>query len=481
MNPKRNWKIIYSNYSGAEKKAVELLTREVGGLVLRDSGIYTIHVLACEHASDAVIDKNAIVVGTYDENPAIQKYIEKSEIPENGYVVKVIDNPENADLKLALITAHNPREVFYGAADFVDDYFTVAAVKRGWLFFDSEVFEQKIPDYYNASAPAVRTRNVWTWGHPIDDYKEYIDNMARLKLNQVTIWNDFVPLNAKEIVDYAHEYGIEVIWGYAWGWSRNCTQVDFENLDGLGDEIVAKYEKEYLPTGADGIYFQSFTELHEEYIGNRLIADVVTEFVNKTAEKLLAKYPHLHIQFGLHATSVKERLEYIAKVDRRISIVWEDCGAFPYNYIPQVKNEAEYEDTVEFTDKILALRDGEGFGALYKGHLVQDWEGDKFSHQSGPFVLGVVSEKTKQNDIEIAKPIWKRFQTGWQMYGRYAYDMTRHIAAKTGGDTLLGIVGNFNGGMWFSYALCAQILWECDKPYNEIYEKVANRKSITMV
>ena len=392
-----------------------------------------------------------------------------------------MDNPENPDLKLVLITAEKSREVFYGATDFVDGYLTFEAPKRCWLAFPSEFFERKIPDYYNASAPAIKTRNVWTWGHPIDDYREYIDNIARLRLNQVTIWNDFAPLNAKEIVDYAHEYGIEVIWGYAWGWSRNCTQVDFNNLSKLGDEIVEKYEKEYLTTGADGIYFQSFTELHEEYIGNRLIADVVTEFVNQTADKLLAKYPQLHIQFGLHATSVKDRLEYIAKVDRRISIVWEDCGAFPYYYIPQVKDENEYKNTVEFTDKILALRDGVGFGALYKGHLVQDWEGDKFSHQSGPFVLGMTSEKTKKSDMEIAKPIWKRFQTGWQMYGRYAYDMTRHIAEKTGGDTLLGIVGNFNGGIWFSEALCAQILWECDKPYNEIYENVANRKNIITV
>ena len=73
MNTKRNWKIVYSNYSGAEKKAIEFLTREVGGLILRDSGVYTIHVLACEHANCTEINKNVIVIGTYSENEIIRK------------------------------------------------------------------------------------------------------------------------------------------------------------------------------------------------------------------------------------------------------------------------------------------------------------------------------------------------------------------------------------------------------------------------
>ena len=45
---KRNWKIIYSNFGGMEKKAAELISRELGQYILRDRGVYTIHVLACE-------------------------------------------------------------------------------------------------------------------------------------------------------------------------------------------------------------------------------------------------------------------------------------------------------------------------------------------------------------------------------------------------------------------------------------------------
>ncbi len=69
----------------------------------------------------------------------------------------------------------------------------------------------------------------------------------------------------------------------------------------------------------------------------------------------------------------------------------------------------------------------------------------------------------------------------WQMYGNRAWDMTRHIVQKTGGDVLIGLAGNFNGGMWFSQALCAQLFWECDKPYDEVLEKVLNRKSLIKV
>ena len=51
---KRNWKIIYSDYSGMEKKAVELVSKEMGALILRDKGVYTIHVLACEKQSSPI-------------------------------------------------------------------------------------------------------------------------------------------------------------------------------------------------------------------------------------------------------------------------------------------------------------------------------------------------------------------------------------------------------------------------------------------
>lgn len=41
---KRSWQIIYSDYSGLQKKAVDLVYNELGSYILRDKGVYTLHV-----------------------------------------------------------------------------------------------------------------------------------------------------------------------------------------------------------------------------------------------------------------------------------------------------------------------------------------------------------------------------------------------------------------------------------------------------
>ena len=481
MNNKRNWKIVYSGYSGVEKKAIDLIYKEVGALILRDTGCYTLHVLACENVENAVMDKNAIIIGKYDENEHIRKYLDRSEIPENGYVVKVTANPDNNTLKAVIITALNAREVFYGAVDFVDNYLPKAELIRNKLHFYKETFDNPLPDYYNASSPKTDKRCIFTWAHPINDYRDYIDNMARLRFNQLIMWNDYLPINAKEVVDYAHEYEIEVIWGYAWGWSRNCNSIDLESLDKLTDDIVKQYETEYKESGADGIYFQSFTEMSNAYIGDKLIAEVVTDFVNKTAGILLEKYPKLYIQFGLHATSVKDYLTYIDNVDKRVDIIWEDCGSFPYDYVAEITNMDEYNATVKFTDKILSLRNGKGAGLLYKGMVCMDWAGDHFAHQAGPYIMGNASKQLTEHDFDVVKPIWKDFQNKWLVNGKYVYDITKHIYQNSDRSIIPGVAGQLAGGIWLPEALCAEILWNSDEPYDVILDRVLAKRCITMV
>ena len=479
---KRNWKIVFSSYSGMEKKAVELIYKEMGALILRDQNRYTIHVLECENAKTASLNKNSVVIGLYDENTIIQRFIEKEEIKENGYVVKVIDNPETEGLKLVLITAKDPAALFYGAVDFVDDYFVTAAPRHGALYLADEIFDFALPDYYNSSAPAIKTRSVFTWGHPINDYRNYIENMARLKLNQLIIWNDYAPINAKDIVEYAHEFGIKVIWGFAWGWSRNCGGIELNSIElvQLADRIINTYQEQYNGLG-DGIYFQSFTEMNSDMIGGKLVAEVVTDLVNSVAGRILEKHPNQFIQFGLHASSVKEHLDIISKVDERIEIMWEDCGSFPYGYHPVINNDNEFEQTVYFTDKILDLREKGGVSMLFKGFMTLDWSGERFVYQAGPFVLGESSPRVIQHDIQMLKPIWRRLQSGWLQNGEYAHKMAKHIFEHGNKDVTVGMAGQFAGGIWFPEALCAQILWDCDKPYDEIFDKVSKRRSVEIV
>ena len=45
---KRKWKILYTEYSGPVKRAVELVTREMGTIAVRDPGVYCVHVLTVD-------------------------------------------------------------------------------------------------------------------------------------------------------------------------------------------------------------------------------------------------------------------------------------------------------------------------------------------------------------------------------------------------------------------------------------------------
>ncbi len=474
---KRNMKIIYSDYQGCEKKAIELVNKEVGSIILRDSKVYTIYVLPIEK-DGAEIDKNVIVIGKWQDNETVKKYVSKDEIPENGYLVKIFDNPENPDLKITILTGLTSQNVYYAAVDYVDNYLPLAAKNiSNRIQSEYNTFDDKIPDYKNASAPKSKKRSIFTWGQPINDYREYIDNAARCKINQIIIWNDFLPINAKDVVDYAHEYEIELIWGFAWGWGTDCAKADLTRLNDIKESVIKNFKENYLNAG-DGIYFQSFTELHQEEIGGILIADAVVRLVNETAKEIYKLKPDIHIQFGLHAMSVKDKLEFIEKVDERIEIVWEDCGSFPYNYIPKVQTEKDYRDTLEFTEKIINLRNNGKTGLVYKGLMTLDW--NHFAHQSGPYILGVNSEKTKKEDIDFLTPMWRYFTSDWITYGKYAYDFTKNIH-KSGFDNInLNVAAQLSGGIWFPFALLSEILWSTDESYEEILSKVLKRKNIIM-
>lgn len=479
----RNWKLVYTSCIGLEQKALELLYREMGALLLRDRGRYTIYTLRCESVQEAECtpwEQNAVVLGLYAENPIVQRLIQKQEIPPDGYLVRVMDNPERPDCQLVLITANDPAALYYGAVDWVDQILPTAAPVHGTVRLVDEVFEQPLPTGTFASAPVVKTRSVFTWGHPINDYRAYLEGMARLKLNQLILWNDYVPLNASEIVAYAHAYGIQVIWGFAWGWSRQCDRVNLDELDALAAEILNTYRSCYRELPGDGIYFQSFTELGKDRIGGRLIAEAVVSLVNTVSAAILAEQPELHIQFGLHATSVREHLTYLERVDPRVEIMWEDCGAFPFAYEPQAGSAQEVQETDALMRRILAQRPGAPVSALLKGFLTLDWVGDRFVHQAGSFPLGVSGSALIEHDRQMLAPIWRHYQTGWLQNGEEAYRMVRQLAALRP-DMTLGMAGQFAGDLWFPEALCAQILWGCDRPYAEILRQVSGRRCIRMV
>lgn len=485
---KRNWKIVYTDYSGIKAKAIELVSTELGSHLNRDQGVFTIHVLPCVKTEEEP-DSNFVVIGQYDDNAIIRKYVKKEEIPQDGYVVRVINNPASEELKIAIIAGDTPVSVFYGAVDFVDDYFAAAAPIHGGLPMANEIFNHPdLPEYENASAPKFKTRSIFTWGHPILNYRDYIENMARLKFNQLIIWNDFVPLNADEIVDYAHSFGIKIIWGYAWGWRKSCADPEYlktvmSDLEGLKKRVIDEYVEKYSKILGDGIYFQSFTELREDKIDGKVIAEQVTNFVNDTADAMLRINPDLHIQFGLHATSVKTKMKYIEKVDPRIEILWEDCGSFPYNYIPSAvngeHNSISFDETLKYTTELIKLREVNPLGLVYKGMMTMDWT--RFKNQTGPYVLGKESKEIVKHDADMMAPIWNGFQADWLKYGKYAHKMTNHILEETKDNVNMCLAGTLSGDIRFPFAMTAQLFWDPTMDYEDMVNTVAKRHCVKMI
>ena len=480
---RQSWKIVYSDYTGPEKKAVELVSRELGKYLVRDPGEYRIRVLPCEKEGAAALDRNAVVLGTYGESAILRSHFREDEIPEGGYAVKVADAPGTPDRKLVLIAAKEKTGVFYGAVDFVDEYLP-SAIPDGVVVQWYDLFTKKLPDYSHASAPVIGTRCVFTWGHPINDYRAYIDNMARLRFNQLIIWNDYVPVNAADVAAYAHEYGIRVIWGFAWGWTPGCgntARTVIRQLDAVSGRVAAQYEREYAGIPGDGIYFQTITEHSSGEIDGTCVAEAVTDFVNRTAARILEAHPDLPIQFGLHATSVRDHLDHLRRVDERIEILWEDCGSYPYDsrgYEEENGSEG-FEDALRFTGEILRLRPAGRTGVLFKKMTIMDWT--RFVHQSGPYVLGCASEEVARHDLEMVLPSWRKASAYCLAHGRQAYETARVLAGSGKRDLTAGLAAQLSGGIWLPEALYAQLFWECDRPYEEILKKVTNRPCLTRV
>lgn len=406
-------------------------------------------------------------IGTKSNNEFIKKNSKNSLTKREEYAITV----ENDNV---IIEGYDENGVLYGCMDFYNKYI----VKNEFLEDDRyiiNIFENALPDFSHSSYPAVTDRGIWTWGHVIYDYRKFIDNMVKLKMNSIIIWNDFVPVNAKEMVEYAHESGIKIIWGYAWGWDVDCKKMLEESFENVPKTIFEKYEKEYAHLGGDGIYFQSFTEMNTQKIGDKLVAVVVANFVNEVSSIFYEKYPEIELQFGLHATSVNENLKFIKTVDKRIRIVWENCGAFPYSYIPNdVKN---FEETIDFVNKIAVLRgNDDSFGVVTKGLTKLDWF--KFEHLGGSNYIGVSSKRMKNNRIERKSKMWKYFQAHWLTNADKAYDAVKAISEIKNRDlyvTPLVEDGMFEENIMYPIALFSEILWDCNTPVKELMTQVALR------
>lgn len=275
---------------------------------------------------------------------------------------------------------------------------------------------------------SIRNKGIWTWGHVIYDYRGFFKNMAQLGLNRIVIWNDIRPLNAEAVLEEAHRNGIKLIWGFSWGWMDKCAEnvrnIGTERMKEIQKEIFAEFDK-YRNICPDGIYFQSFTETDAESINGLSIAEAVVGLVNSTADIIYKTMPDIELEFGLHATSVKNRLDIIAKTDPGVRIVWEDCGAFPFDYDPH--NIDSFEETCDFVKKILFLRGkDEKCGFVLKGMTKLDWS--TFKYHEEPYEIGTAAADFIAARAKEKEPLWEYVTDGWQKNREYAGRMIKLIS-----------------------------------------------------
>ena len=176
-------------------------------------------------------------------HPQLPVHLMRKVSGKDGFLVKVIRNPDDEEGRFVILTAHNEQELFYSVVSFFDDYLMEHPHYGGANPMPDTSFNRPLDEYSYSEVPQFKTRSIFTWGHSINDYRQYIDNMARLKFNELIIWNTYIPINIDDIIDYAHSYGIKVVLGYSWGWreigqAKEIKDEDIENVKKIARRIA---------------------------------------------------------------------------------------------------------------------------------------------------------------------------------------------------------------------------------------------------
>lgn len=467
------WMIITDEYCGIKKRAVNMLAGELGAQL-----DYVLPVKAEADVSDSDINNNHIIVigegGKMFDALLLRGALT---LPRGKEAYSVYAGKEG-EKQIIAVLGGGERGVLYGCMDLLNRFFGERLSRLGITIRDflNTPTDFDGVEWQKSSCPAIETRAIWSWGHVIYDYRGFFDNMARLRLNEAVIWNDRLPLNAEDIVNYAHSLGIKVIWGFAWGWTTSCeeyaSRLGDDGLSRIKESVLELYEREYANAPGDGIYFQSFTELKKESVGELSIADTVTRLVNETAGELLSRHPGLHIQFGLHASSVKEKLDIIAKVDKRLYIVWEDTGAFPYSY--ESSDTEGFDECLSLTKKLCTLRGkGELFGAVIKGMPNLDWT--KFEHFTERYVMGEMPRSFIEARHKEKLARWHELTEGWLKNAELAAKTIREIShTRSSIVEMLVEDALFEHQIMLPTALMAELLWTPDKGTDELIDELVH-------
>jgi len=471
----KRWTLVFGAYTGMEQVAIQKLNAMVQK--------HLPYVVKCIPASAYVSanESHVVLLGTPASNPWVGKLIRDGQIKlanhPQAYALAGMEAPWAPGMRLMVIAGQSEAGLLHGVAHFgthlASPTITVERPTVGKLrnAFDS------IKDFAIQEQPLIGNRGLWTWGYVVYDYRRYLDNMARLKLNMLTLWNDYPPVNIKEIIAYAHARGIKIILGFPWGWGQEHDLTKAEDRRKIKELVFREYETNYAHLDMDGIYFQTLTEHTQTEAGGKSLAAIVCEMVNEIGPELLAKYPGLNLQFGLHATSIRERYTDLAGLDPRITIVWEDVGALPFSYSPETvyaiapEGMRTFEETLEYSLKLASFRKNSEFAMVPKGWACIDWP-DEFEHHE-QFLLGECDPQFIADRLMARQPHWDRVNALWLRNYPLAVRFYREILkCNPTSITVTGLVedGLFEERIQSSVALFAETIWNPERDPGDILE-----------
>ncbi len=434
---------------------------------------------------------NLVLVGTPASNELIGALARERKLPPlaragESYAISVQPSPFNAARQVLVLAGRDAAGALYAVRDWehycYDPYAASLAGRAqplphaGGASPQPAPFHRPLPQWRMSGSPKVPQRGIWTWGHVVYDYRAFLEHMSRWKLNTLICWNDYAPINARPIAEFAHARGIRVIWGYSWCWGKPVDPNDPGELARWTQRAVRTYEEQYLPLGADGIYFQAFTETQDQRIGRKTIAELAVRWVNHIAGALLERHPGLRILFGVHATSIRANAPALRAVDPRVNVTWEDVGCFPYSY--RVNDVTGLPRTVAYTRRVAGLRGrGEDAGFVLKGMPNLDWS--TFEHQLGPFVMGRADRDFIRRRAAAAARRWKPIELGWRKNLHAVCRVIQAaVAARPARLTITGLVEDalWEDRMWLPPCLLAEALWNPDEGPQQILAKVAGTR-----
>jgi hypothetical protein len=457
------WHLIYGSYSGAEGFALNELQK----MTQR----YVPYVFEVRHAGEPVDhDANLILIGTGANNPLIAELERKGTFklptkPE-AYTSACLRSPWSAERRMVVVAGADSSGTLYGVIDFNKRLASLTSDDPRQLRQTLD----NIGEFSTAESPAIENRGIWSWGYVIYDYRRFIDNMARLKLNRLLFWNDIPPLNCREIIGYAHARGVKVVLGFPWGWGiDNLNPNSSEDRRLIKDDVMCRVATFYEHLGMDAIYFQTFTETSNKEIGGRPIAVLARDWVNDIAATVLTRYPELHIEWGLHATSILENYKDLESLDPRIVIVWEDAGVIPYSYDPVTTiTQSRLHDpldsvdaTIDYSKKLANFRAHSEFAMVAKGWTTLRWDSE-FEHH-GPFILGERAPSFIRARLHERQPRWDHVNSLWLVNYPHALRFFQEVRdCSSSRMTVVALIedGLFEEKIQPSAALFAEMLWD---------------------